>query len=235
MPKKLETVTGETLMNMDLPPIRMIVHNPLPQGLHILAGAPKVGKSWLTLLLALKVVSGEPFWGQPTEKGSVLYLCLEDSLARIKNRMLDLTDIAPANIHFATVAETINGGVVDQIKEFITEVPDLTIIVIDTLQCIRNVSGDTTAYTNDYRDIKRLKHITDSKNIAILLVHHVRKQNDSDPFNMISGTTGLTGAVDGSYVLVKESKSSSSAKLFVTGRDIEDMEYMLEFDKNSPV
>ena len=233
MPTKLETVTGEVLMGMDLPPTRMIVDRLLPQGLHILAGAPKIGKSWLTMQLALQVAKGEPIWGLPTEKGTVLYLCLEDSLGRIQKRMLDLTDSASPNIHFTTMAETITGGLDKQISTFIAEFPDTNFIAIDTLQRIRNISGDMNAYANDYRDINLLKQISDKHGICILLVHHLRKQSDSDPLNMISGTTGLTGAVDSLYVLQKESRSSRSAKLIVTGRDIEDMEYILEFDRDT--
>lgn len=229
----LKTITGEELSNMELPPTRMIVHQLIPQGLHILAGAPKTGKSWLTLWLCLQISKGEPVWELPTEKGTVLYLCLEDSYGRIQERMLDLTDYAPPNIHFTTMAETINGGLVKQIETFLAEHPETNLIAIDTLQRIRNVSGDLNAYANDYKDINLLKQIADKHGIAILLVHHLRKQGDDDPVNMISGTTGLTGAVDGLYVLRKDSRRSQTAKLIATGRDIEDWEFTLKFDKHS--
>ncbi len=235
MSTPLKTITGEELMSMELPPTRMIVHRLLPQGLHILAGAPKTGKSWLTLWLCLQISKGEPVWELPTEKGSVLYLCLEDSYGRIQERMLDLTDHAPPDIHFATMADTINGGLIKQIKTFLAKHPNTNFIAIDTLQRIRNVSGDLNAYANDYKDINLLKQIADEYGIAILLVHHLRKQGDDDPINMISGTTGLTGAVDGLYVLKKDSRRSRTAKLVSTGRDIEDTEYTLEFDKRTHV
>jgi len=160
MSKKFDTITGKELMDKDLPPTRRIVERFLPQGLHILAGAPKVGKSWLTLWLCLQVAKGEPVWGMPTEKGTTLYLCLEDSLNRIQERLSVLTDDAPSNIHFATMAETINGGIVTQLEEFIAENPDVALIAIDTLQCIRNASGDMNVYAADYRDINLLKEIT---------------------------------------------------------------------------
>lgn len=233
MSTKLKTITGEELSNMELPPTRMIVHRLLPQGLHILAGAPKTGKSWLTLWLCLQISKGKPVWKLPTEKGTVLYLCLEDSYGRIQERMLDLTDHAPADIHFATMADTISDGLIKQIEIFLSEHPGTNLIAIDTLQRIRNVSGDLNAYANDYKDINLLKQIADKHGIAILLVHHLRKQGDDDPINMISGTTGLTGAGDGLYVLKKDSRRSSTAKLISTGRDIEDAEYTLEFDKHS--
>lgn len=235
MSTKLKTITGVELQNMELPPTRMIVHRLLPQGLHILAGAPKTGKSWLTLWLCLQISKGEPVWELPTEKGNVLYLCLEDSYGRIQERMLDLTDHAPPDIHFATMADTIGGGLIKQIENFLVEYPDTNLIAIDTLQRIRNVSGELNAYANDYKDINLLKQIADKHGIGILLVHHLRKQGDDDPVNMISGTTGLTGAVDGLYVLKKDSRRSSMAKLIATGRDIEDREFTLEFDKRSHI
>lgn len=232
---KFITITGEQLSCMELPPTRMIVHRLLPQGLHILAGAPKTGKSWLTLWLCLQISKGESVWELPAEKGTVLYLCLEDSYGRIQERMLDLTDHAPPDIHFATMAETIGGGLITQIENFLTAHPLTNLIAIDTLQRIRNISGELNAYANDYKDINLLKQIADRHGIAILLVHHLRKQGDDDPVNMISGTTGLTGAVDGLYVLKKDSRRSSTAKLIATGRDIEDTEYTLEFDKRSHI
>lgn len=235
MTAKLKTITGTELMNADLPPTRMIVHRLIPQGLHILAGAPKIGKSWLTLWLCLQIAKGEPVWNLPTEKGTVLYLCLEDSLSRIQERMLDLSGNVPSNIHFATMAETIENGLAKQIEDFLSEHLDTNFIAIDTLQRVRNTSGDLNAYANDYKDICLLKQITDKLGIGILLIHHLRKQGDGDPINMISGTTGLTGAVDGAYVLAKDSRDSRRAKLIATGRDIEDAELILEFDRETHI
>jgi len=102
--QKLETLTGAALMEMQLPPTRMIVEGLVPQGLHILGGAPKIGKSWLTLWLCLRIAQSEPVWNLPTEKGDTLYLCLEDSFARVQNRLLDFTEDAPDTIHFATMS-----------------------------------------------------------------------------------------------------------------------------------
>jgi hypothetical protein len=233
MPTKLITQTGEQLMNMNLPPTRMIVSGLIPQGLHILGGAPKIGKSWLTLWLCLQVARGSPVWNLLTEQGTVLYLSLEDSFCRIQDRLLTLTDEVIPTIHFAVMADTIAGGLVKQIEDFLADYPDTNFIAIDTLQRVRNVSGDLNAYANDYRDINILKSVADKYSIAILLVHHLRKQGDDDPLNMVSGTTGLTGAVDSIYILKKEKRTGRAAKFIATGRDIEQREYTLEFDKQS--
>ena len=155
MSTKLKTYTGEAIINMELSPTRMIVDRLLPQGTHILAGAPKIGKSFLSLWICIQVSKGEPVWGLPTEKGTVLYLCLEDNLSRIQDRILSLTDFVPPNIHFAIAAETLNNGLINQINDFLSEFPDTVLIVIDTLQCVRNTSSDMNAYANDYKDINQ--------------------------------------------------------------------------------
>jgi len=230
MEHKLNTMDGETLMNTVLPPIRFVISQLLPQGLHVLAGAPKVGKSWLSLWLCLQVAKGEPAWEFPTTQGDVLYLCLEDSYSRIQNRLLDITDDAPPNLFFATMSEKLHSGLEQQIERFLTSHPDTALIVIDTLQRIRGGVNDANPYASDYRDLGILKTLADRHRIAILLIHHLRKMNDDDPMNMISGTTGISGATDTNFVLRKSKRSSNSATLYCTGRDIEYRELSLEFD-----
>lgn len=230
MEHKLNTMDGETLMNTVLPPIRFVISQLLPQGLHVLAGAPKVGKSWLSLWLCLQVAKGEPAWEFPTEQGDVLYFCLEDSYSRIQNRLLDITDDAPPNLFFATMSEKLHSGLEQQIERFLAAHPDTVLIVIDTLQRIRSGSNDANPYASDYRDLGILKELADRHRIAILLIHHLRKMNDDDPMNMISGTTGISGATDTNFVLRKSKRSSNSATLYCTGRDIEYRELLLEFD-----
>jgi len=232
MQKKFTTVDGETLMSQSLMPIKFVVANLIPQGLHILSGAPKIGKSWLVLWLSLQVAKGESAWGFSTTQGTTLYLCLEDSISRIQNRLFNITDDAPPNIHFSTIAENIGSGIEQQIENFVTKHADTKLIVIDTFQKIRNISNDN-AYASDYRDISLLKNVADKFGIAILLIHHLRKQKDDDPMNMVSGTTGITGAVDSSYVLTKSKRNSDKAVLYCTGRDIEYRELELSLNNES--
>lgn len=230
--EKIRTVTGDELLKMDLPPLRYSVHGFLPQGLHILAGLPKAGKSWLLHLLGLKVSQGEKFWNFTTEKGTVLYLCLEDSFSRVQQRLSMLTDEAPPNLHFAIMAPTLSDGLIPQIQQFVAEHPDTILVIIDTLQKVRDGTGDNY-YASDYKDIGRLKAIADEKAIAILYVQHLRKQYDSDPHLMVSGSTGLTGAADGSYVLQKPDIKSTEAKLYVRGRDVEEMVLTIHFNSDT--
>lgn len=223
MAEKIKTVDGQTLLNMELPPIQFIVEGLLPQGLHIFAGAAKTGKSWLLLLLSLKISKGEPFWHLQTSQGAVLSLCLEDSLSRIQQRLSELTDEAPPNLFFSTLSKSLNDGLPEQIESFIAEHSDTKLVIIDTLQMVRQNSADSNMYAADYKDIGMLKQFTDKYGIAIIVVQHLRKQRDSDPHAMISGSTGLVGAADGSYVLKRENADDKEAKLYIRGRDVEEL------------
>ena len=227
---RLLTIDGETLMSRPLTPLNFVVDTLLSQGLHILAGSPKVGKSWLVLWLAVTVAKGDPVWGMGVKQGTTLYLCLEDSTLRIQNRLFEITEDAPPTLHFAVMSQQLHNGLVEQIEQFLKEHPQTRLIVIDTLQRIRTAGNDANPYANDYRDIGVLKALADKHRIAILLVHHLRKMSDDDPINMISGTTGLSGATDSNFVLRKSQRRENTATLYCTGRDIPYRELALEFD-----
>ena len=233
--KSLHTIDADTLQSIPYEPLSFVVEQLLPQGLHLLAGTPKIGKSWLALWLCLRVASGEPLWNFQTRPCEVLYLCLEDSFQRIQSRLFDLTDDAPPTLYFAVMAEQLQSGLVDQIEQFLTAHPATGLVVIDTLQRIRSAGNDVSPYASDYRDIGVLKALADRRRIAILLVHHLRKLSDDDPMNMISGTTGLSGATDSNFVLRKSKRRENTATLYCTGRDIAYRELSLEFDGNSHI
>lgn len=227
--KLLEVVDGETLMDMQFPKSRFCIQSLLPQGVSVLGGAPKIGKSWMVLDWCVRIAKGESVWSLPTEKGTVLYLCLEDSLARIQDRLNCITDEVPSNLYVATKSESIETGLIQQIQNFIITHTDTTLIVIDTFQMIRNNSE--LSYANDYNEIGKLKQYADEMRISILLVHHLRKQGDSDPLNKLSGTTGISGAVDAVFVLDKDKRNENKANLLCTGRDIEQREFQLSFNR----
>lgn len=219
MGHKLNTIDGETLMSLPLQPLNFVVDTLISQGLHILAGSPKVGKSWLALWLAVTVAKGEPVWGMQVKQGTTLYLCLEDSQLRIQNRLFDVTEDAPASVHFCTESRILGDGLTEQLEQFLSEHPDTVLIIIDTLQMIRPIRDAT--YANDYRDLSVLKRLADAHGIAILLIHHLRKEKADDVFSRISGTTAISGAVDSSFTLVEEQRGSGRARLSCIGRDIE--------------
>ena len=223
---QLRTVDGETLMSQPLSPPNFVVDSLLAQGLHILAGSPKVGKSWLALWLAVTVAKGEPVWNMATRQGHTLYLCLEDSVLRIQNRLFEITEDAPENVHFCTECAPIGQGLEEQIETFSAEHPGTVLVIIDTLQMVRPIHDAT--YANDYRDLSVLKRLADRLGLAILLIHHLRKEKAEDVFHRISGTTAISGAVDSSFTLVEERRGSGRAKLTCIGRDIDYRELELE-------
>jgi len=229
-PNRLLTIDGETLMSKPLQPLKFVVDTLISQGLHILAGSPKVGKSWLALWLAVTVAKGEPVWGMAVKQGTTLYLCLEDSQLRIQNRLFDVTEDAPPSVHFCTESRILGDGLEEQLRQFLAEHPDTSLVIIDTFQMIRGTTYDNT-YANDYRDLSALKKLADAHGIAILLIHHLRKEKADDVFNRISGTTAISGAVDASFTLVEEQRGSGRARLSCIGRDIEYRE--LELCRNA--
>ena len=234
MNEKLKVVDADTLLSTPKEKTLFIVDGLLPQGMHILCGASKIGKSWMMLWLCLQVAKGNSIWDLKTNACDVLYLCLEDTFGRIQNRLYELTDSAPENLRFSVMCGQIGSGLEIQIEDYLCEYPKTKLVVIDTLQKVRDIksgNGRNGMYGSDYDDIAALKQIADKHKIAIVAVHHLRKLADNDdPFNQVSGTTGITGAVDSSYVLKKDARSADTAVLLATGRDIEYQQMVLKFE-----
>ena len=226
--QKLQTVNADTLLYEPLEKPSFVVDGLIPTGLTLFCGSQKIGKSWLMLKLCLCVSQGIPLWDMPTQEGDVLYLCLEDTFCRIQDRLFRLTDEASGRLHFAVASDKLSDGLIVQLEDYLKEYPDSRLIVIDTLQKIRTASKDN-AYASDYGDISLIKDFADRHSLAVIVVHHIRKQNDSDVFNKVSGTTGLTGSADATFVLEQESRASNAAKLYVTGRDTPYQEFTLRF------
>lgn len=227
---RFAAMDGVTLTELEFSARKFCVKGLIPQGLCILGGAPKVGKSWLVLEWCIRIAKGEPVWEMPTTQGTTLYLCLEDTYQRIQQRVFCITDELPQNIYFANAAGTLEEGLEEQILTFVREHKDTVLIVIDTFQIVRG-NGKDPSYGGDYADLQKLKRIADSQQIAILLVHHLRKQGDRDPINRLSGTTGISGAVDGAFVLDRKDRSQNAALLICTGRDMDYRELELKFSK----
>ncbi len=226
--QKLQTVNADTLLYEPLEKPSFVVDSLIPTGLTLFCGSQKIGKSWLMLKLCLCVSQGISLWDMPTQEGDVLYLCLEDTFCRIQDRLFHLTDEASGRLHFAVASDKLSDGLIVQLEDYLKEYPDSRLIVIDTLQKIRTASKDN-AYASDYGDISLIKDFADRHSLAVIVVHHIRKQNDSDVFNKVSGTTGLTGSADATFVLEQESRASNAAKLYVTGRDTPYQEFTLRF------
>lgn len=228
--KELMAVDGETLWDLEFGVQRFCIRGLLPLGLCILGGAPKIGKSWLVLDWCIRIAKGEPIWELDTAQGTTLYLCLEDTLQRVQHRVYCMSEEATPNAYFATAVGTLADDLEEQISSFLRSHPDTVLIVVDTFQMVRGNTNDPS-YGSDYQDMQKLKRIADNHGITILLVHHLRKQGDRDPVNRLSGTTGISGAVDAVFVLDKKERAQDTAQLVCTGRDIEYRELELRFSK----
>lgn len=205
-----------------------IIDGLLYSGTYLFVGAPKVGKSFFMLQLAYHISTGTQLWEYPVRKGSVLYLALEDNYHRLQERLYRMfgTDNTP-DLHFSVSAHQLGKGLVEQLSGFVQEHRDTRLIIIDTLQKVREIGGENYSYSNDYEIITQLKRFADSTGICLLLVHHTRKQKSEDTFDMISGTNGLLGAADGAFILHKEKRTSSKAFLEISGRDQQDQRLTL--------
>ena len=227
---RLITIDAEKLLDLPMKKPEFLVDGFLPRGLTVLAGASKSGKSWLVLLLSLCISRGEPFWDMPTHRCGVLYISLEDTLPRLQSRVYRLTDDADPNLRFCTCCQKITDGLEEQLNMELNEHPDTGLIIIDTLQLIRDNAKDakTGMYAADYETMFALKRIADNNGIGILVVHHVRKLKDKDdPFNEMSGSTAIGGGAD-TAICLRKKRSSKFAMLHVTSRDLEYQELKIE-------
>ena len=204
-PSYLKTVSMSELYDTVFQSKPPLVEGLLYPGTYIFAGAPKLGKSFLMAQLAYHISTGTPLWNYPVRKGSVLYLALEDDYRRLQERLYRMfgTQISD-NLHFSVSANQIGKGLDEQLQGFINAHPDTNLIIIDTLQKVREMGGENYSYANDYQIITKLKRFADNNGICLMLVHHTRKQQADDKFDMISGTNGLLGAADGAFLLAKE-------------------------------
>ena len=231
-PSYMKTVTMQELYQDIYSKKPPVIEGLLYQGTYLFVGSPKIGKSFFMAQLAYHVSTGTPLWDYPVKKGTVLYLALEDDYRRLQERMYRMfgTD-STENLYFSVSSKPLGNGLTDQLSGFIREHPDITLVIIDTLQKIREVDSDSYSYAKDYEIINQLKQFSDSWGICLLLVHHTRKQKSSDNFDMISGTNGLLGCADGAFMLYKETRTSNKATLEISGRDQQDQKIHLIRDE----
>ena len=219
-PDYLHTVSLNELFDNVYESRPSIIDGLLYAGTYFLAGAPKIGKSFLVAQIAYHVGTGQPLWGYEVHQGSVLYLALEDGHERLQKRMFRMFGVEDVSkLHFAINAKQLGNGLDAQLEKFVREHPDTRLIIIDTLQKVRELSGEAYSYRDDYQIIGQLKQLADKFKLCMLVVHHTRKSPANDEFDRISGTTGIYGCADGAFVLSKERRTDSAATMSVSGRD----------------
>jgi AAA domain len=229
---KPETVTAADLMSAELPPVRWCVRGVLPEGVTLLAGKPKLGKSWLALGLCVAVAAGGVALGtRQVEQGGVLFLALEDNRRRLQKRLGKmLCGPAPTGLEMATTWPKLDEGGVEALRAWLVEHPEARLVAVDTLAKICPRTRGQNIYQEDYAALEELLPLAAEHEVAIVVVHHTRKMTAADPLDEISGSTGLTGGVDGVLVL-KRDRGKADAVLHVDGRDIEEpAEYALKWD-----
>ena len=232
-PDYLHTMSLTELYDTVYQPKAQVIDGLLCSGAYLFVGAPKIGKSFFMAQLGYYVSSGIHLWEYPVHKGTVLYLALEDDYARLQKRLsrmfgMDSID----NFYFATQAKNVSEGLDGQLKKFVSGHPDTRLIIIDTLQKVREVSGEKYSYASDYEMVTKLKQFADHHNVCVMLVHHTRKQSADDSFDTISGTNGLLGAADGALIMQKEKRTENKAILEIVGRDQQDQKLHLLFDRD---
>lgn len=229
---RFHAINGRDLMEMDLPPLKYTIEPILPHGFFILAGGAKVGKSWLAEQISYAVASGGKLWDFQATQSEVLYLGLEDTPTRLQSRfeMFDAYD-GMENIHFVLKANNITSGIETDIREYLTEYPNIKLIVIDTLQHIRGNEYVKNIYAGDVEFTNILRQISVEFDLTILALTHTNKGKHDDEISKISGSEGMAGGTDGNWVLTKNKRTDAKASLTISNRDTEAFEYALEFDK----
>lgn len=234
-----QAIKASDLMQMYIPPIEWLVKDMLPNGgIAMLTSPPKCFKSFMALDLGLSIAEGKPFLGKETTPHGVLYMDLESTKRRPRDRlkMILKDEPAPDNFYLLTAEDdikTLEHGFEQQLENFLRTHEDVKLVTIDIFQKIREDAKRTqTGYSKDYADMAILKKIATEFNVCILLVHHNRKLSDKDPFNEISGSTGTLGSLDTCWIIQKK-REDPNGVLIVTGRDIAEQSFILRFDKDT--
>lgn len=238
--KPIRAVTAAELSTMDIAPIEWLVQKILPVGLSMIGAPSKYYKSYMALGLCVAICTGGRFLGFDCEKHGCLYLDLESTKRRPKNRLEQILkdDKQPGNLYLITGEDDpgcIGAGFEAQIEYQIQTHPDIKLIVVDVFQMIRQAARrNQSGYDRDYDDFKVLKKIADSHSIGLMLIHHTRKMKDpTDVFNELSGSVGVMGALDCAWVITKDDRHSMEGTLHITGRDMEAQKLKIRFNKDS--
>lgn len=227
-------IDAETLLGLTFPPVQYVVPGYVPEGLTILAGRPKLGKSWLALGFAVAVATGGIALGEDCETGDALYLALEDNQRRLQDRLQTVLRPPQMRPHMGrltlrTENPKVGSGLIESLDAWRNKAENPRLIIIDTLSMVRPPKkSNQDSYSADYDAISPLQKYAGEHRLALIVVHHVRKAEAEDPLEAVSGTNGLTGAADTILVL---NRSSEGSKLYGRGRDIEELEKAIRFEQ----
>ena len=222
-------LTAAELMKLEFPPPQWLVEGLLPEGLTVLSGAPKIGKSWLSLQIALSITTASPLFGRaPASEKSILLLALEDNERRLQER-ISKCGLTPSE-KFCLTTKWEDG--LPGLKQFLLDNPPIKLCIIDTL-AVFLPSQDTrgrNAYDADVARMRELHNLGRDTGTSLLMIHHDKQGEDSDWASKMNGSSGVIGTADTLIRLSVQKRGSRQAKLQVTGRDIEDLELNLKLD-----
>lgn len=229
-------MTAEELRNKTFPPTRFIVPGILPEGLAILSGKPKAGKSFMAMDIGIGVTTGAQVFGSHKPlTGDAIYAANEDTDRRLKGRMakyLSPFDPWPERLSLTTSWSRLDAGGVSDLRDWASNVQQPRLAIIDTLATVRPVRrNNETPYDSDYRALAELHDFVGTvPGLAVLVLPHNRKADSEDPIDLISGTLGGPGVADTLLVL---SKTPQGTTLFLRGRDVEETDYAVRFNKQA--
>jgi hypothetical protein len=228
-------MSAPALMALQLPDINWAIDGVVPEGLLIVGGAPKAGKSFLMISMGAAIARGTAFLGKPVTPGDVLLLLLEDNVRRVQRRFRQCfgDEEAPGRLTIATDWPRLREGGLEQLEGWLKQHPEARLVVIDTLKKVRTpVRGNHGLYDQDYEALEPLQELAQRYAVTIIVVHHLRKQDADDPIDMLSGSTGLAASADGILIL-QRTRGEMDATLTVVHREGEELELALSFDKDS--
>ena len=199
----------------------------IPEGCCILAGPPKIGKSFLVLAIALAAAGGNRVLGVEVQHRPVLYLALEDNARRLQTRARMLLDDGPFPHRFYYLTREATDGAMDLAREWVEEHSDGgPMVIVDTLEQVRGQRGNNP-YADVYKAGTALQSLV-TVGGSVIAVHHTRKGASDDFLDDVSGTLGLAGSVD-TVITLKRVRNTNTGTLNVTGRDVEEKVYSLLF------
>ncbi len=226
-------IDAADLLALDLPPLRWLVPELIPEGTTILAARPKVGKSCLVYQIAVEASIGGELLGRRVAPGSVLYLALEDGKRRGQDRLLAALagrTMPHGRLEVRWDANKIGEGLEDDLEAWLDSHPDAVMVAIDTLGKVRpHTTGRQGAYEVDVAHLARLQDLFRDRTVALVIVHHARKETADDFLASVSGTYGITGSAD-TIVVIRRKPMERVGTIHATGRDIADAQVSAEFD-----